>query len=302
MGGALAERPAALGGVPGALPGLSAIPDGNYVWGGPVPPGQPPGPVQKVLIDEMKRENWHGMVRVDNVFYSVVPENSVPSPGASPDGQPGGTTTQCITKLGLRQAGQFGSNYERMGLEVMTQICSTYDNVEQFVKLNYASMREDARAGPRVQYRELLDSAQTVDILVKQHAEAGRSQEDLKKDDIFEIHMSKIACMITRAERVITAEPNMSLAEAQGCYPSNWLRKPPTSPTPARNFRIVSEEARPRGTRKGRAEPGRLAITAGSWVTSRRTARRRKRISRPGSSRRSRRGKADRGRCERSSS
>ena len=32
-----------------------------------------------------------------------------------------------------------------------------------------------------------------MDLLVKQHAEAGHSQEDLKKDDIFEIHMSKIA-------------------------------------------------------------------------------------------------------------
>ena len=141
----------------------------------------------------MKKEGWHGMVRVDNVFYSVVPENSVPNHGKSQDGQPGGTVTQCITKLGLRQSGQFGANYERMGLDVMAQICSSYDSVEQFVKLNYAGMREDACAGPRAQYRELLDSAQTVDLLVKKHAEAGRSQEDLKKGDIFEIHMAKIA-------------------------------------------------------------------------------------------------------------
>ena len=112
------------------------------MWGGAVPPGQPLGLVQKVLIDEMKRENWHGMVRVDNVFYSVVPQNSVPTHSAGQDGQRGGTITQCITKLGLRQSGQFGTNYERMGLEVM----------QQFVKLTYAGMRDDARAGPRAQY------------------------------------------------------------------------------------------------------------------------------------------------------
>ena len=61
------------------------------------------------------------------------------------------------------------------------------------MKLTYISMNDDQRAGIRAQYRELLDSAQTVDLLVQQYAEVGRSQDDLKVNKIFEIHMAKIA-------------------------------------------------------------------------------------------------------------
>ena len=75
----------------------------------------------------------------------------------------------------------------------MTGICSSFDSVEQYVKLTHIGMKDDMRAGPRAQCKELLDSAQTVDLLVKQHAESGRSQDDLKMNDIFEINMAKIA-------------------------------------------------------------------------------------------------------------
>ena len=180
-----------MGGAPNRGPVL--IPDGNYVWAGPAPLEQPLGPVQKVLIDEMKKEGWLGMVRVNNIFYSVLPETSAMDRDKGQDGNRGGTVTQCIRKLGLRQNDQFGPNYERMGIEVMTGICSSFDSVEQYVKLTHVGMKDDLRAGPRPQYRELLDSAQTVDLLVKQYAESGRSQDDLKMNDILEIHVAKIA-------------------------------------------------------------------------------------------------------------
>ena len=105
--------------------------DGNYVWGGHIPPGQPAGPVQQVLIDEMKKEGWVGMVRVNNIFYSVVPETAVPGQKGNKAGKQGWTITQCISKLELRQSDHFGPNYDRMGIEVMMNICSSYDSVEQ---------------------------------------------------------------------------------------------------------------------------------------------------------------------------
>ena len=43
------------------------------------------------------------------------------------------------------------------------------------------------------QYKDLVDSAVTADALVRRVAQAGGSQEDLKKDELFEMHMAKIA-------------------------------------------------------------------------------------------------------------
>ena len=44
----------------------------------------------------------------------------------------------------------------------------------------------------RAQYQELVHSAQTVDLLVRQYSNTDRAQEDLKNDNIFEIYMAKI--------------------------------------------------------------------------------------------------------------
>ena len=54
-------------------------------------------------------------------------------------------------------------------------------------------MKDDHKPGRRDQYQELVDSAQTVDLLVRQYNDAGKAQKALKNDNIFEIHMAKIA-------------------------------------------------------------------------------------------------------------
>ena len=48
----------------------------------------------------------------------------------------------------------------------------------------------------------------------------------------------------------------MSLAGAQDCCPSSWLKKPPTSPTPARNFRILFGGGSTKGNPKGKGGAG----------------------------------------------
>ena len=184
--------PSADGGGGAHLP-TDGIPSGNYVWANGAPRGQPLGHVQQVLIDEMKQNGWHGMVRLDGAFHAVLPESSAPAQGNGQGGLQGGTTTQCISQLGLRASGQFGVNYEYMGIDVMKEICSTYDNVEQYVKQKYSYLENSERTGLRAQYKELVDSAVTADALVRRVAQAGQSQEELKKDDLFEMHMAKIA-------------------------------------------------------------------------------------------------------------
>ena len=180
-------------GMGGAHAPADGTPSGNYVWANGAPRGQPLGYVQQILIDDMKVNGWHGMVRLDGAFHAVLPENSAPAQGKDQVGLQGGTTTQCISQLGLRTSGQFGVNYEYMGIDVMKQICSTYDNVEQYVKQKYGYLESSERTGLRAQYRELVDSAVTADALVRRVAMAGQSQEELKKDDLFEMHMAKIA-------------------------------------------------------------------------------------------------------------
>ena len=88
---------------------------------------------------------------------------------ANPGGR--GTVTQSISKMGRRQTDHLG----RMGIEVMMSICSAYDSAEHYVKMNYLSMKGDLQAGMRAQYRELIDSAQTVDQLIQEYVEAGRN-------------------------------------------------------------------------------------------------------------------------------
>ena len=213
LGGAIPPGAQGPGGAPlipgGAMPGgvmipfadggggahlpIDGTPSGNYVWVNGAPRGQPLGYVQQTLIDEMKQNGWHGMVRLDGAFHAVLPENSAPAQGKDQVGLQGGTTTQCISQLGLRVSGQFGVNYEYMGIDVMKQICSTYDNVEQYVKQKYSHLENSERSGLRAQYKELVDSAVTVDALVRRVAQAGQSQEQLKNDDLFEMHMAKIA-------------------------------------------------------------------------------------------------------------
>ena len=108
--------------------------------------------MQQPLIEETKANGWVGMVRVGGSYYAVLPESSAPGGGPDPGGDNRRTVTQAITKLGFRKTEHFGPNYDRMGIEVMMAICGTYDNVEQYVNLNYTTMKEDARAGIRAQY------------------------------------------------------------------------------------------------------------------------------------------------------
>ena len=68
-----------------------------------------------------------------------MPENAAPKqPGQNDGAHTGaGTGTQSFTKVGMRKADIFGPNYERMGVEAATQICSTHGSIEQYVKLSY---------------------------------------------------------------------------------------------------------------------------------------------------------------------
>jgi len=81
-----------------------------------------------------------------------------------------------------------------MGVEVASLISNTHDSIEQYVKLNFAYLDQGgASAGQRAQFRELIRSAQTVDIMVQRVAATGGSQKDLAEDDVFEMHMQTIA-------------------------------------------------------------------------------------------------------------
>ena len=172
------------------------------------------------------------MVRVSNIFYSVVPESS--KPGQAGDKVGGrGTVTQCISKMGLLQTDHFGPNHERIGIEVIMSICSAYDSAEHYVKMNYLTMKVDLRPGMRVQYRELIDSALTIDLLIQKYAEAGRSQDDLKMNNIFEIHMTKIALhdYKNRTNNFVGAEfvSGRGRDGEQVCCRRRWRRRLPTS-------------------------------------------------------------------------
>ena len=176
-------------------------PADEYVYAGKIPKSQVQfntdfGHVQQCFIDEMKTNGWHGVVRVDGEFYTVLPKDAAPT-----DRQPGEldndpnrrkTITQSFTLLGMRKADTFGAGYERMGVEVATHICNTHDSIEQYVKLNFAHL-DQGGAGQKAQLRELVRSAQTVDIMVQRVAARGGSQKDLEEDDVFEMHMSTIA-------------------------------------------------------------------------------------------------------------
>ena len=68
----------------------------------------------------------------------------------------------------------FGVGYERMGMEVASLISNTHDSIEQYVKLNFSYLDQGgASAGQRAQFRELIRSAQTVDIMVQRVASRG---------------------------------------------------------------------------------------------------------------------------------
>ena len=111
----------------------------------------------------------------------------------------------------------------------MKNIYRTYDNVEQYVKLNHIAMKDEERAGRRAQYQELLDSAQTVDLLAQQYAEIGRSQDDLGRNNIFEMHMAKIAI---HDYKVRTPRGRCSFpGEAKDCSPPRSQSEPRIIPT-----------------------------------------------------------------------
>ena len=175
----------------------------EYVYVGKIPANQVQfntdfGYVQKCFIEEMKRQQWSGVVRVDGEFYSVRPKDAAPpsllSGANEQDPTRKSTVTQSFTKLGMRKSDTFGAGYERMGVEVASQISNTHDSIEQYVKLNFGYLDQgNASTGQRNQFRELIRSAQTVDIMVQRVAAMGGSQKDLAEDDVFEMHMQTIA-------------------------------------------------------------------------------------------------------------
>ena len=156
------------------------------------------GCVQKCFIDEMKAQGWHGVVRIDGEFFSVMPKSAAPPSLQSGENESDPTrkhtVTQSFTKLGMRKSDTFGAGYERMGMDVASLISNTHDSIEQYVKLNFAYLDQGgASTGQRAQFRELIRSAQTVDIMVQRVAAHGGSQKDLAEDDVFEMHMQTIA-------------------------------------------------------------------------------------------------------------
>ena len=80
-----------------------------------------------------------------------------------------------------------------MWIDALTMIAGAYDNVGQYIKLNHIVMNDSDSPGLRAQYQELVDSAQTVDLLIRQYSDAGKLQDDLKNDNIFAFHMATIA-------------------------------------------------------------------------------------------------------------
>ena len=142
-----------------------------------------------------------GRTRGWRILYGVAERCSA----APTDRQPGEldndpnrkkTITQSFTLLGMRKADTFGAGYERMGVEVATHICNTHDSIEQYVKLNFSYL-DQGGPGQKAQLRELVRSAQTVDIMVQRVAATGGSQKDLAEDDVFEMHMSTICLLYT---------------------------------------------------------------------------------------------------------
>ena len=132
------------------------------------------------------------MVKVANSLFILLLEASAPIGAGSVKPSGGrGTATQALTNMRFRSADQFGSNYDKMGVDALTMIAAVYDNAEQHIKFNHIPLKDTTSPGLRAQYQELVDSAQTVDSLVKQYSDSGRAQEDLKNDNIFEVHIGQ---------------------------------------------------------------------------------------------------------------
>ena len=151
-------------------------------------------------------------------------------------------------------------------------------------------MNDDQRAGIRAQYRELLDSAQTVDLLVQQYAEVGRSQDDLKVNKIFEIHMAKIALHDYKNRTSNHTGAEYVSGRGTGLLPS---KQPGESLRRVWGILTEGEEEARAGPKAAKEAPEGPAIIAENRATSRRTARRRP-TSRQGSSRRRPRARARR--------
>ena len=192
----------------------------EYVYTGKIPANQVQfntdfGYVQKCFIDEMKQQQWSGVVRVDGEFYSVRPKDATPpsllSGANEQDPTRKNTVTQSFTKLGMRKSDTFGAGYERMGVEVASQISNTHDSIEQYVKLNFAHL-DQGGAGQKAQLRELVRSAQTVDIMVQRVAGRGGSQKDLEEDDVFEMQLCDDAVHETPASALPVDDASPSTA------------------------------------------------------------------------------------------
>ena len=252
-------------GGPGPQPGAPVAPMDEFVYAGKIPANQVQfntdfGYVQKCFIDEMRRQQWSGVVRVDGEFFSVRPKDATPpslsSGGNEQDPTRKNTVTQSFTKLGMRKSDTFGANYERMGVEVASLISNTHDSIEQYVKLNFSYLDQGgASSGQRAQFRELIRSAQTVDIMVQRVAAMGGSQRDLAEDDVFEMHMQTIALYDygVRTGNYVGAE--FISGRAAGLLPSKAAQRAADHANAAKKLQGSLFQGKGKGKGKGGKDP-----------------------------------------------
>ena len=254
--------------VPGGHGGQGAgtgAPADEYVYVGKIPGNQVQyntdfGYVQKCFIDEMKAQGWNGVVRVDGEFYSVRPKDATP-PSLTPGGEEQDptrrqTVTQSFTKLGMRKSDTFGAGYERMGVEVAGLISNTHDSIEQYVKLNFGYLDQaSSTAGQRAQFRELVRSAQTVDIMVQRVAAMGGSQKDLAEDDVFEMHMATIALYDYASRTGNYAGAEYISGRAAGLVPSKMAQRAADYANAAKKLQNSLSQGKGKGKGKGGKDP-----------------------------------------------
>ena len=237
----------------------------EYVYVGKIPANQVQfntdfGYVQKCFIDEMKQQQWSGVVRVDGEFYSVRPKDATPpsllSGAQEQDPTRKNTVTQSFTKLGMRKSDTFGAGYERMGVEVASQISNTHDSIEQYVKLNFGYLDQgSASAGQRNQFRELIRSAQTVDIMVQRVAAMGGSQKDLAEDDVFEMHMQTIALYDYKVRTGNYEGAEFISGRSGGLLPSKAAQRAADHANAAKKLQSSLSHGKGKGKGKGGKDP-----------------------------------------------
>ena len=91
---------------------------------------------------------------------------------------------------------------------------------------------------------------------MKQHAEAGHSQEDLKKDDIFEIHMSKIALHDYKGRTSNYSGAEYVSGRGAGLLPIKFAQKAADFANPTKKLQNSLGGGSTKGTQKGKGGAG----------------------------------------------